>query len=77
MPFASSKIISALFSPALPTTNPSRKKKMIPRMVRILGVNTPAKVPNVPCFLANPGFFLLSFVIETPFSFSIRALSLR
>jgi hypothetical protein len=32
----------------LPTTYPRRMKKIIPMMVRKLGVNTPAKVPIVP-----------------------------
>ena len=66
MPFASSKIMRALLSPALPTTNPSRKKRMIPRMVRTLGVNTPAKVPSVPCFLSEVFFIWLFCVIVIP-----------
>ncbi len=33
--------------PALPTTYPSRKNRMIPRIVRMLGVKTPGKVPRV------------------------------
>jgi hypothetical protein len=32
--------------PALPTTKPRRRNRMIPRIVRMLGVNTPAKVPR-------------------------------
>ncbi len=32
-------------SPALPTTQPSRKNKMTPKMVNKVGVNTPPKTP--------------------------------
>lgn len=32
--------------PARPTTYPSLRKRMMPMMVRILGVKTPAKVPS-------------------------------
>ena len=32
--------------PALPTTQPSRRYMMTPRMVSNVGVNTPPKVPN-------------------------------
>ena len=63
MPLANSKIMRALFSPAPPTTNPSRKKRIMPRMVRMLGVNTPEKVPNSPCFFAAPFFISLFWVI--------------
>jgi hypothetical protein len=47
---ASASISNARVRPALPTTNPRRRKKMIPRMVKTLGVNTPPNVPSpVPC----------------------------
>ena len=45
---ARSRIRRASPSPALPTTNPILKNRMMPRMVRMLGVKTPAKVPSVP-----------------------------
>jgi len=32
--------------PTCPRTQPNRRYIMTPRMVRILGVKTPAKVPN-------------------------------
>jgi hypothetical protein len=48
MPLAKSRISSAGPNPALPTTKPSLRNKMIPRMVNTLGVKTPAKVPRVP-----------------------------
>jgi hypothetical protein len=48
MPLASSRINRAWPRPALPTTNPNRKNNIIPRIVKILGVKTPAKVPRVP-----------------------------
>ena len=34
-------------SPADPTTEPRRLKRMIPRIVRTLGVKTPLKVPRL------------------------------
>jgi len=48
MIFAMLMIISACHKPELPTTYPRRMKKMIPIMVRKLGVNTPANVPILP-----------------------------
>ena len=45
-------MINARPRPALPTTYPSRRNRMIPRIVRMLGVNTPAKVPSFPA--GNP-----------------------
>ena len=48
MPLAKSRISSAGPNPALPTTKPSLRNKMIPKMVKTLGVKTPAKVPRVP-----------------------------
>jgi hypothetical protein len=41
---------SAPKNPALPTTQPSRKYMITPRMVKTSGVNTP---PNAPNFLMN------------------------
>ena len=46
MPVARASITSARANPALPTTKPSRRKRMMPRMVSTLGVNAPPKVPN-------------------------------
>ncbi len=65
MPLAKARINSARPSPALPTTYPRRRKRMMPRMVRMLGVNTPAKVPSVPvgCFLRF-GLVDSDFVID-------------
>ena len=37
---------SARPRPASPTTKPTLKKRMMPRMVRMLGVKTPEKVPR-------------------------------
>ena len=39
---------NALAIPDSPTTQPIRRNRMIPRMVRTLGVKTPAKVPKRP-----------------------------
>ncbi len=41
-------MIKPFRNPALPTENPSRRNRMIPRIVRIDGVKTPANVPSVP-----------------------------
>ena len=46
MSVASVSIMSARPRPALPTTKPRRRNRMIPRMVRTLGVKTPPNVPN-------------------------------
>jgi hypothetical protein len=45
---AISTMTSARFSPAAPTTKPTRRKRMMPRIVNTLGVKTPAKVPSFP-----------------------------
>ncbi len=44
--FAIRMMTRAPHSPAWPTTHPVRRKRMMPRMVSTLGVNTPANVPN-------------------------------
>jgi GNAT superfamily N-acetyltransferase len=48
MPFAGARITSARPRPASPTTKPRRRTRMMPRMVRMLGVNTKPNVPRVP-----------------------------
>jgi len=48
MPLASPIMTKARIKPALPTTYPKRKNSMMPRMVRMLGVNTPPNVPRLP-----------------------------
>ena len=48
MAFGKASMISAFPNPALPTTNPSLMKSMMPNMVRMLGVKTPENVPNFP-----------------------------
>lgn len=54
MMLAKLMISKACRSPALPNTNSMRKKRMMPRMVKMLGVNTPAKVPKFPpCRVAS------------------------
>jgi len=67
MPLARHRIISARPNPAEPTTNPRRKKKMIPSIVRMLGVKTPAKVPRVPVFATGSDFLHVSFSISLPY----------
>jgi hypothetical protein len=47
-------MINAPANPACPTTHPVRKKRIIPRMVRMFGVNTPAKLPKRPCGFVLP-----------------------
>ena len=44
--FAMTIIISAFVRPALPTTQPTLKKRMMPRIVKTLGTKTPPKVPK-------------------------------
>ena len=44
--FASRMMTSAPHSPACPTTQPVRRKRMMPRIVSTFGVNTPANVPK-------------------------------
>jgi len=39
-------MISVFARPTFPTTQPNRRYMITPRIVRIDGVNTPAKVPN-------------------------------
>ena len=48
MALASATMRSARPRPAEPTTKPSRMKRMIPKMVKMLGVKTPANVPSFP-----------------------------
>ena len=60
MRFASRITTSMRPSPAFPTTKPSRKKRMIPRIVRMLGVKTPAKEVVVLLSRAG-GASILSF----------------
>ncbi len=43
----SSRINTASTTPALPTTQGNRKYMITPNMVRVVGVKTPANVPNV------------------------------
>ena len=50
--FAARMINSARHRPAAPVTKPRRRKRMMPRIVRMLGVNTPPKVPNALPFAA-------------------------
>ncbi len=47
MPTAIRMISQAPIRPALPTTQPSRRNMITPRMVSSVGVKTPAKVPNL------------------------------
>jgi hypothetical protein len=54
-------IISARPKPAFPTTYPSLRKRIMPRMVRTLGVNTPENVPRVPVRGVMDNFWRLSF----------------
>jgi hypothetical protein len=63
MPLARSRIIRARPRPALPTTKPSRMNKMMPRMVKMLGVNTPAKVPSEAFILETPDFLSGSSIV--------------
>ena len=46
--FASPMMASAPHSPACPTTQPVRRKRMMPRMVSTFGVKTPLNVPKRP-----------------------------
>ncbi len=39
--------MSVFPSPAFPTVYPILKNRMIPRMVKILGVNTPGNIPSL------------------------------
>ena len=39
---------NARANPELPTTYPNRRKRIMPSIVRILGVKTPANVPRFP-----------------------------
>ena len=50
----STTMASAPATPALPTTQGCRMYMMTPRMVSVVGVNTPAKVPKA-CFVVNLG----------------------
>jgi len=57
-------IIKARARPALPTTYPSLRKRMIPSIVRILGVKTPPKVPRVPSLDPEPPLCLPASAIK-------------
>jgi len=48
MIFARQMMRRALPRPAFPTIYPNLRKRIMPRIVRMLGVNTPGKVPRVP-----------------------------
>jgi hypothetical protein len=48
MALANPIMTRARAKPAFPTTHPSLKKSMIPRMVKTIGVKAPGKVPGVP-----------------------------
>ena len=50
-------MISALKMPAWPTTWPKRRNMMTPRIVSVLGVKTPPKVPNLPGCVFGEGFW--------------------
>ena len=54
IPLANPMISRARPNPAFPTTYPNRKKRMIPRIVSMLGVNTPENVPNVAVARLSP-----------------------
>ena len=43
---ASSRMAMAWTTPPVPTTKPALMKRITPRMVRMLGVKTPPKVPR-------------------------------
>ena len=53
--FAMPMMMSAPVRPAWPTTQPVLRKRMMPRMVSTLGVNTPANVPKRPATGAEEG----------------------
>jgi len=66
MPLARANMIRVRPRPALPTTKPKRRKRIIPRIVRILGVNTPAKVPMLLFFESRVEFFeSIFFIVKT------------
>ena len=46
MTVASPSMRRAWNKPAVPTMNPRRRNRMIPRIVRMLGVKTPPNVPS-------------------------------
>jgi len=48
MEVASARMARAPWSPPLPTTKPVRRNRIRPRIVRMLGVKTPPKVPSEP-----------------------------
>lgn len=54
MMLAKLMINKACRRPTLRNTNSMRKKRMIPKMVKMLGVNIPAKVPKFPpCWVVS------------------------
>ena len=56
-------ITRARASPALPTTYPSLRNRIIPRMVRMLGVKTPANVLKSPFETWESELFCMSLLI--------------
>ena len=60
MIFARQMMSRARPKPALPTTYPNRKKRIMPSIVRMLGVNTPGKVPRVPLARLAPNLMHLA-----------------
>src|SRR5690606_8807276 len=71
--FAISRMISASFNPACPTTQPVRRNMITPRIVSTLGMNTPPKVPN---FIGSEAL-LLADSISKPRTLSAHPLGRR
>jgi hypothetical protein len=61
---ASVTITTVQNGPTVPRTQPNRRYITTPKIVRILGVNTPLNVPNpYPCFFSSAKIYSLIFYI--------------